>query len=458
MNLAPADASQPEPEPEPEPQPEPVPAVKDVLQPAVGTGGQVVGATSVLATVVRFNEGRKPRLVRLKLKRMASDPFAFFRGADHLFAAAWPELKPPDAGPEILICGDLHLENFGAYRTDDGELLYDINDFDEALVGPCSLDLVRCATSILLAAELWRLTPLQALGMVLRFLDTYRSTVHGPETRNALDDRVPRLARGPIWQILGESALADQAELLARHTELTRNGSRRILRSKDRLPAIGAPRLEAIRAAVEAYGGAAGRADVFRTLDVTRRIAGIGSLGVARYTVLVAGGGTSKTNRLFDLKACRPSALRGCASRPWPFPEGSDAARVVGAQRLLQARPTAGLDVLNVGEAPFRFRELIPEENRSSLRRFNNRPAKLALAIEEAGVLTALSHRRGANAVPGVGLADELARWVSGPALDSVLAAAARFAERTRLAYRAFRAELRSPQSLPAPLWKRYCR
>src|SRR4051812_42337999 len=133
--------------------------------------GFTTQAESVLVSVLRFNEGRVPRAVRLKLKKMAADSFAFFRGADHLFAAAWPDLRPPDVGPEIPICGDLHLENFGAYRDDDGEYLFDINDFDEAVVAPCSLDLVRCATSILLAAELWGLSPLRATGMVLRYLD-----------------------------------------------------------------------------------------------------------------------------------------------------------------------------------------------------------------------------------------------------------------------------------------------
>jgi uncharacterized protein (DUF2252 family) len=196
----------------------------------------------------------------------------------------------------------------------------------------------------------------------------------------------------------------------------------------------------------------------FQVLDVARRIAGIGSLGVPRYTVLVAGGGSSRTNRLFDLKQCRPSALASCATRPWPFAGESDAARVVRAQRMLQARPTAGLDVLSVGDVPYRLRELIPEESRSSLDRFNRKPAKLRVAIQEAGLLTALSHQRGAEAAPHGNEAAALARWAAGPALDSVLVAAARFAERTRLAYRQFRAELRSPGALPTPLQERYGR
>ena len=77
------------------------------------------------------NEGRKPELLRRKYRRMGEDLFAFFRGTDHLFAAAWEGLAPVDPGPAILICGDLHLENFGAYRADDGDFVFDINDFDE---------------------------------------------------------------------------------------------------------------------------------------------------------------------------------------------------------------------------------------------------------------------------------------------------------------------------------------
>src|SRR5262245_36525886 len=120
----------PEPQPEPGPQPEPTRESGSHSQ----TNGRHPPPPSLLATILAFDDGRKPRLVRLKLKRMALDPFAFFRGTDHLYADQWPDLKPPDPGPDVILCGDLHLENFGAYSDDAGELLYDINDFDEALV------------------------------------------------------------------------------------------------------------------------------------------------------------------------------------------------------------------------------------------------------------------------------------------------------------------------------------
>src|SRR5947209_9295104 len=157
---------------------------------------------SVVAEILESNRGRKPSLVRLKLRRMAKDPFAFFRGTDHLFATHWARLAPPDVGPSVLICGDLHLENFGAYRAADGDYLYDINDFDEALVAPCSLDLVRCTTSILLAAQNWKYTPVQAMRNLLAFLDRYRTTVAKSVRTGHVGEMAAGTARGPVWGLL----------------------------------------------------------------------------------------------------------------------------------------------------------------------------------------------------------------------------------------------------------------
>jgi uncharacterized protein (DUF2252 family) len=418
---------------------------------AAADGPGSAAARPVLPRILKFNEGRRPRLVRLKLERMALDAFAFFRGADHLFGEDWPELGPPDKGPSFPICGDLHLENFGAYRDDAGELHYDINDFDEAVVASCSLDLVRCTTSILLAAEVWRLTPLLASGLALSYLEKFREwfAATAPRAKASSDGEGIKLGRGPIWTILGRSARASQADLLDRITARHKDGTRRILRVKNRRPEVKPERAEAVRAAVEAYGSAAGHPDAFRVLDVTGRAAGVGSLGLPRFTVLVAGGGPARKNRLLDVKGCHSSALQPCSDVAWPHPDDSDAARVVRAQRMLQAGTPAGLDVLKVGDTEYLMREMIPEESRSSLAQFNHKPKKLRVAIEEAAYLTALSHRRGAEAYPDGGGCDALRHWIAGPALDSMLAAAVRFAERTRVNHHQFCAELRAPNALP---------
>jgi uncharacterized protein (DUF2252 family) len=389
-----------------------------------------------LDVIRRASEGREPSLVRLKYQRMAEDLFAFFRGANPLFAAAWPGLVPLDPGPSILISGDLHLENFGAYRAEDGDFVFDINDFDEALVAPCSLDLVRCSTSILLAAEVWRLSPIQAMRMVQGYLDRYRVEV----AEAAKSTRIPLADEfGPIGELLGKFALGTQARLLDHMTKVGKSGVRSIRRSDGKLPPIDQVEAAGVIEAIEAHGQAIGQAEAFRVLDVSSRIAGIGSLGVKRFVALVEGDGATDGNRLLDLKAARPSSLLGCTEAPQPTAWLDDAQRVVDAQRRLQARPTAGLDVIRIDGEDFRLRELIPDENRAKLDRFRRKPSKLRRAVEIAGTITAWSQLRGARLEDGNDRTDELTRWAASPALDAVLASAVRFAQKSREDYKVFR-------------------
>ena len=185
--------------------------------------------------------------------------------------------------------------------------------------------------------------------------------------------------------------------------------------------------------------------DLFRVHDVTGRIAGVGSLGVRRYLALLEGEGPPDGYRLLDIKQVEPSALVGCTIAAQPDYGGDEAQRVVQAQTILQGHPAAGLDALHIGPYACRIREMIPEENRSSLDRFRRQPAKLREAVETAGLLTAWSHLRGGTAGAGPNQDQkqdhwpELADWSNGAAIDAVLAAAARYAERTNQNHAEFR-------------------
>ena len=53
--------------------------------------------------------------------------------------------------PSVLAVGDIHIENFGTWRDEEGRLVWGVNDFDEAAEMPYVLDLVRLATSAALA-------------------------------------------------------------------------------------------------------------------------------------------------------------------------------------------------------------------------------------------------------------------------------------------------------------------
>jgi len=401
----------------------------------------------VLEEILQYNQQRKPKLVRLKLRRMLKDPFTFFRGAIHLFARDWPELCPPEVGPEILICGDLHLENFGAYRTAEGDFRYDINDFDEAVVAPSSLDLVRCTASIFLAAEQWKLTPTDATTLALAYLNQYRRAILEATRTGAVGEVAPRSGHGAIWELLGSTASGIQESLLERNTKRKANGKLTIRRT-DKHPEVSRKRFEAIREAIEAYGETVKEPEIFRVHDVTGRITGVGSLGVRRYLALIEGEGPPDGHRLIDIKQVEPSALLAITKAPQPDWGGDETQRVVQAQTILQGHPAAGLDALHINERPYRIREMIPEENRSNLGRFRKQPAKLREAVETAGRLTAWSHLRGARLAVGSNQKQdhwpELATWSAGAAIDAVLAAAARYAERTNHDYAEYRQAVRS--------------
>ena len=105
-----------------------------------------------------------------KHEQMALAPFSFLRATFYRWAQVWPKLNPElTNAPIVLAVGDLHVENFGTWRDAEGRLVWGINDFDEAAHLPYTIDLVRLATSALLAIEADHLTvdPIQAAGIIL---------------------------------------------------------------------------------------------------------------------------------------------------------------------------------------------------------------------------------------------------------------------------------------------------
>ena len=93
--------------------------------------------------------------LEFKHQRMGKDPFVFLRATYFRWAkqieALCPDLAPAPAVPSV---GDIHVENFGTWRDGDGRLVWGVNDFDEVATIPYPFDLVRLATSALLAPQL----------------------------------------------------------------------------------------------------------------------------------------------------------------------------------------------------------------------------------------------------------------------------------------------------------------
>ena len=83
---------------------------------------------------------------------MAEDAFQFLRATYWRWAETIYEVCPELKGaPDVLAVGDIHAENFGTWRDGEGRLIWGVNDFDEAARMPYAIDIVRLATSAVLA-------------------------------------------------------------------------------------------------------------------------------------------------------------------------------------------------------------------------------------------------------------------------------------------------------------------
>src|SRR4029079_14919825 len=102
-------------------------------------------------TVLASNVGREESLIPLRMGRMAESPFAFLRGACSVMAGDLADT--PTSGLQVVIDGDAHINNFGLYGTPQRDVVIDINDFDEATLGPWEWDLKRLVASVNVAGR-----------------------------------------------------------------------------------------------------------------------------------------------------------------------------------------------------------------------------------------------------------------------------------------------------------------
>jgi uncharacterized protein (DUF2252 family) len=344
---------------------------------------------------------RFPGLFEHKRERMRTSPLAFLRGAAGLFyelLVGSPELASGPSG-EGWLAGDLHLENFGAYRPtpaieDDPrppsgrrsgphgpDVVFNLNDFDEAIVGPWRYDVLRLMVSLVLGSRELRLRGAESVELCEALLDAYASA-HLPEE--------PRV----VTKLLEGVRTRSRKELLDARTRVVR-GQREFVRG-ERYRDLPAKIELAARAAFERHAQAVSeRTGVarhhFDIIDVAFRIAGTGSLGSLRIAVLVAGKGGIDGGWLFDMKEERIPAAAMLLGRP----KMKAAKRVATAMRDCLEHPPLMLGTIMLDELSVLVRRLSPQEDKIDLGHLG--PDDLEPLARYLGALTAAAHRRGAK-------------------------------------------------------------
>lgn len=99
-----------------------------------------------------------------KHEKMSNSAFVFLRATYWRWAERIPDLFPKlNEAPTVLAVGDIHVENFGTWRDEDGRLVWGVNDFDEAAEMPYVFDLLRLAVSAFLGQSSKGQTELSAI-------------------------------------------------------------------------------------------------------------------------------------------------------------------------------------------------------------------------------------------------------------------------------------------------------
>lgn len=357
--------------------------------------------TDVAARILAFNAGRDEERVALKYARMRQSLTAFMRGSAHLFNASLPRRGVLCEGPRVWSCGDLHLENFGSYKADNRLVHFDINDFDDALLAPVAFDLLRLLTSILVSAGELGIASDEAEQLCRDAAARHLAALRG---RKAL--WVEReTAKGLVGDLLESLSSRDRASFLDTRTELVGKHRRLRVEGTKALPITPAER-EALEALMARFASEQADPAFFQLIDAARRISGNGSLGVARYILLVRGKGGTEGNYLLDLKEARPSSLAQQSSLPQPeWPD--EATRVLSAQACMQANCVALLHAVSFGGRSAVLRELQPAQDRVELSLCKGRPKRLRGLVETEASLLGWAQLR-ASGHHGAACADEL--------------------------------------------------
>jgi uncharacterized protein (DUF2252 family) len=310
---------------------------------------------------------------RTKFRKMAADPFAFYRGSACLFYADMSTMEDrwcDERTSRVWIQGDLHAENFGTYMDSAGRIVFDVNDFDEAYLGHVSWDLRRFAASFALLA--WRKAfSDDVIGELIAiylgaYLDQVEAFTHSDQDRSfaLLKDNT----EGAVREVILETATHTRLGLLQRLTVVEEHERRFADLSRNR-------RLEdderaKVMAALDRYRETVvpprRRRDVaYDVKDVVGTGGfGIGSAGLPAYNVLLEGYDQALEN---DVVLSIKQGNVAAPSRIVQDPEirryfDHEGHRTAVSQRALQANASQFLGHTEIDGVGFVVAELSPYE------------------------------------------------------------------------------------------------
>jgi uncharacterized protein (DUF2252 family) len=343
-----------------------------------------------------------PAAFRRKFRKMAASPFAFYRGSASLFYADLTGAYADDSflderTSRVWIHGDLHAENFGTYMNSSGRLVFNVNDFDEAYVGPFSWDLKRFAASVALIGYQKALSDDNITDLVRVFARSYltelRAVAAGGD--DALGSITLENADGVLRRVLQEARLNTRVARLA--TQTTIEDYERRFTMGDGVYQVDDATAQAVRAAFADYlttlpGTARPVATNIKDIKLRKGV-GIGSAGLPSYNLLLEGNTEALENDviIYMKQAQVPAVARWIDDdrvRSYFLHQGH---RTAESQRALQAHadPWLGFTTLDrVGQLVAEVSPYAADLDWSDV----NEPAELTGVLADLGRAVARMH------------------------------------------------------------------
>ena len=312
-----------------------------------------------------------------KYRQMAENPFRFFRGSAYLFYYDVTKIPfsfhTPDDKP-TWIQGDMHVENFGAFQNSEGDIVYDVNDFDEGYMGSYVYDLLRMTVSIALYCEQYGFTDSEE--RIREFLQAYykqlKKFVKGKEDALTLF-YTEENTKGPIRKVLKKLEKRDSARLLDRWT--IKESTKRMFIHSEELAPVTQKEQDKIEAAwcsyVESLDEEERKKSEFYEIKhiVRKNGSGTASISLDRFYILIEGKQECEEqldDLILEMKEVRapiPAYFMPYDEEFW-LKYGHQGERVVTTQKAMHHHNDPFLGFVTIDNRHFYVRERSPYKKR----------------------------------------------------------------------------------------------
>ena len=356
---------------------------------------------SITARIKEFNKDRIHDTLSYKYKIMTGNMFSFYRGTCHIFYEDLHKAGTKLTSPRSWICGDLHLENFGSYKGSNRLVYFDLNDFDEGVLAPASLELVRMITSIFIAFVSLKIEQKKASNMARLFLKTYADTL----AKGKAHYIEPQTAKGIVCTFLTKASNRRKKDLFKKKTEKKESELSILMNTPKHRKIDKSLKRELVHHITSWIMYNNDSPYNYEVVDAAFRLAGTSSLGLKRYVLLLKNINEPKKYLLLEMKQAKSSCLQQY-NLPQPA-WSSDAERIVAIQQRMQNVPPALASTTVFKNEAYVVQEMQPTKDSIDFQVLKNRYRDMCKVIDDMALLTASSQLRSSGR-QGSATADEL--------------------------------------------------